>query len=416
MLRPFGVLGAVAMLASPAVAGQAGTIAVDALYSGALADGLAKLEPLAAADDPEAWFGIGAIRLTQTIERLTQALYRHGFDIPNTTTAFGGGVILPIPSNPNAEALDYAGVRSILSDVVTGLDAARPAFETAAQSGDYVIDLNPLKIRIDANGDGTVEDTESLAGLLAMWNGVTMDEMLAPPQPGGPSAFDHIGFDRADGFWLAGYTQVLAAQADFLLAHDFETFTNATFHRLFPRAGFPMQDYATGGTLMIDPQTDTGIADLVAGIHTLDWPVIDRARLEGVRERMLAVLDYSHRNWTAILEETDNDHELLPSPKQTPMIPDTFVDDARVAAWLVTLEKARDVLEGRLLVPHWRFRQGFDLKTFFEEATETDLVAILTGVGAIPFLKDGPIASPADFRAIEEAFGSDWLGYAFWFN
>jgi hypothetical protein len=414
MLKPLIVIGALA--ASPAVAGEAGTIATDALYSGALADGLIKLEPLAAADDPEAWFGIGAIRLTQTVEGLTQALYRHGFQIPSGTTAFSMGVVLPIPQNPRPEPLYYEGVRAILSDFVAGLDAARPAFETAAQSGDYVIALNPLKIRLDANGDGKVEDTESLAALLATWNGITVDEMLAPPKPGEPTGFDHIGFDRADGFWLAGYTQVLAAQADFLLAHNFADFTNSTFHRLFPKAGFPMQNFAAGGMLMMDPETDTGIADIIAGIHTLDWPVVGADRLKGVRERLLLVLDYSHRNWTAILEEADNDHELLPSPKQTAMIPGTSVDDAKVAAWLVTLEKARDVLDGRLLVPHWRFKQGFDLKAYFETATETDLVMILTGMGAIPFLKNGPIASPEDFRAIQDAFGSDWLGYAFWFN
>ncbi|MEO7223710.1 MAG: hypothetical protein ABIY37_14675 [Devosia sp.] len=416
MLKPLVVLGALACLASPAMAGKAGTLTTDALYSGSLADGLTGLEPLAAADDPEAWFGIAAIRLTQTIEGLAQALYRHGFEIPTGTTAFSMGVVLPIPQNPNPEPLDYEGVRTILSDFVTGLDAARPAFETAAQAGDYVIDLNPLKIRIDANGDGKAEDTESLAALFATWNGITVDQLLAPPQPGGPPAFDHFGLDRADGFWFAGYTQVLASQADFLLAHDFADFTNATFHRLFPRAGFPMQDFAAGGVLMMDPQTDTGIADIIAGIHTLHWPVTDADRLKGVRERMLSVLDYSHKNWAAILEETDNDHELLPSPKQTPTFPNAIVDDARVAAWLVTLEKARDVLEGRLLLPHWRFKQGFDLKAYFETATETDLVMILTGMGAIPFIKDGQVATADDFRAIQDAFGSEWLGYAFWFN
>jgi hypothetical protein len=416
MLKPLIALGAIAMLTDPALAGQGGAITAEALYSGEFAAGLARLEPLAAADDHQAWFGIGAIRLTQTIEQLAQALYRHGFDIPTGTTAFSMGVVLPIPQNPSPEPLDYEGVRTILSNFVAGLDAARPAFETAAQAGDYVIALNPLKIRIDANSDGKVEDTESLAALFATWNGVTVDQLLAPPQLGEPPGFDHFGFDRADGFWFAGYTQVLAAQADFLLAHDFADFTNATFHRLFPRAGFPMQDLVAGGVLMMDPDTDTGIADIVAGIRTLDWRVTDTERLKGVRERMLAVLDYSHKNWTAILEESDNDHELLPSPKQTPMFPNASVDDAKVAAWLVTLEKARDVLEGRLLIPHWRFKQGFDLKGYFEAATETDLVMILTGMGAIPFLGDAPVATPEDFRAIQDAFGSDWLGYAFWFN
>lgn len=416
MLKSLVALGAVAMLVAPAVAGQAGSIATEALYSGAFADGLTKLEPFAAADDHQAWFGIGAIRLTQTIEHFAQTLYRHGFAIEAGTTAFGMGIMLPIPQNPNPEPFDYAGVRAMLSDLVAGLDAARLAFETAAQAGDYVIPINPLKIRIDANGDGKVGDAESLAGLFAMWNGTTVDQLFAPPQPGGPPGFDHIGFDRADGYWLAGYTQVLASQADFLLAHDFSELVNATFHRLFPRAGFPMQDYAAGGMLMLDPETDTAIADVIAAIHTMDWPVVDAARLKGVRERMVSVLDYSHKNWDAILEETDDDHELVPSPKQTALVPDASVDDAKVAAWLVTLEKARDVLEGRLLIPHWRFKQGFDLKAYFEAATETDLVMLLSGMGAIPFLGDGPVATQEDFREIQEAFGSDWVGYAFWFN
>jgi hypothetical protein len=415
-LKPFIALGAAFMLTVPALAGEAGTITTDALYSGALADGLGKLEPLAAADDPEAWFGIGAIRLAQTAEALTQALYRHGFEVETGTTAFGMGLILPVPQNPNPEPLDYSGVRAILSDLVAGLDAARPAFEAAAQTGDYVIEINPLRIRIDANDDGRVEDTESLAGIFAAWNGVTVDQLLAPPQPGEPPAFDFVGFDRADGYWFAGYTQVIASQASFLLAHDFEEFTDALFHRLFPRAGFPLEGFVAESMMMLDPQADTAIADLVAGIHTLDWPVADPAMLRDVRERMLAVLDYSRLNWATILEETDNNHELLPSPAQTPIFPGAMVDEARVAAWLLTLDKARDVLEGRLLLPHWRFRQGFDLKAYFESATESDLVMILTGLGAVPFLKDGRIATQEDFRAIEDAFGSDWLGYAFWFN
>lgn len=416
MLKPLIALGTVALLAAPSVAGEAGTITTEALYSGALVDGLTKLEPLAAADDPEAWFGIGAIWLTQTIEQFAQALYRHGFAIEAGTTAFSMGIVLPIPQNPNPERFDYAGVRSMLTDLVTGLDAARPAFETAAQAGDYVVEINPLRIRIDANGDGKVEDTESLAALWAAWNGTTVDQLLSPPKPGDPAAFEHVGFDRADGYWLAGYTQVLASQADFLLAHDFSEFVNSTFHRLFPKAGFPMQDFAAGGMMMLDPETDTAIADLVAGIHTLDWRVTDANRLKGVRDRMVSVLDYSHKNWAAILEETDNNHELVPSPRQTPIVPGASVDDAKVAAWLVTLEKARDVLEGRLLIPHWRFKQGFDLRAYFDTAVETDLVMLISGMGAVPFLADGPVATAEDFRPIQDAFGSDWVGCAFWFN
>ena len=37
----------------------------------------------------------------------------------------------------------------------------------AAKSGDYVIEIDPLKVHVDVNGDGTVETSESLGGMLA---------------------------------------------------------------------------------------------------------------------------------------------------------------------------------------------------------------------------------------------------------
>lgn len=414
MRRVVIMSGMLAALAVPALGAEAGDALKDALYSGEFAAGVAKLDPLAAADDPEAWFGLGAIRLTETIEGLVQALYRHGFAVPDGGALLGGPQ-MALPAAPDPQKLDYDGVRTILGDFVTGMDEAKASFLTAAQFGDYVIEINPLAIRIDANGDGTVAAEESLGTVLAALNDPTLNELIASQTGDGPK-LDHFGFDRADAFWFAGYTQILAAQADLLLAHDFSSFVNAVFHRLFPKAGFPMQDYAAGGMLMLDPQSDTAIADAIAAIHTLDWPVSEPSRLAGVRQRLLEVLDLSRQNWAAIGEEIDDNYEWLPSPRQTTILPGASIDDARVAAWLVTLDKAEDVLEGRLLLPHWRFRQGFDLKAYFERATETDLVMLLTGMGAVPFLADGPIASPDDFRAIQEAFGNDWLGYAFWFN
>jgi hypothetical protein len=415
MRRLLIVSTVLAALATPVHAGPAGDTLRDALYAGSLAEGLATLAPLAAAGDTEAAFGVGALRLATTLEGLVQTLWRHGFDLPRRGP-FLDGLVPPVPQNPAPEPFDYQGVRAMLQALVDGLDDARTAFVAAGAGGDYVIELDLLRLSIDANGDGTVEAGESLAGVMALLMGGEVADWLAPPRPGEPAQLTTVGFDRADAFWFAGYTQILAAQADFLLAHDFSDFTDAVFHRFFPRAGFPLEAYATGGALLMDPDTDTAIADLVAAIHTISWPVTDAARLAGVRTRLAAVLGFSRQNWQAILAETDDRRELVPSPKQTPIIPGMSVDEARVAAWLVTLDEAAKVLDGALLVPHWRFKQGVDLKAYFETATRTDLVMLLTGMGALPFLADGPVASPADFRAMQDAFGSDWLGYAFWFN
>jgi len=410
MLKPLVVVAAVMLAGSPALAGPAGDALKTSLYAGTLGDGLAKLAPMAAGGDTEAAFGVGVLKLSMAIQHFTQTLYRHGFDLPDGRPA---GIVRPsIPQNPNPEPFDYDGVRQMLNALVGALDDARTSFDAASKSGEYVVLINPLDVRIDANGDGKAEAGESLAGLMTMWsNAPTAAETTPPAVP-----HQEIGFDRADAFWFAGYTQVIAAQADFLLAHDFSSFVNATFHRFFPKAGFPMQAYAEGGQLMFDPATDTGIADLVAAIHTISWPVTDAARLAGIRDRLKAVLAYSRQDWDAILAETDDNHELLPSPRQTSLVPDTAITDEKVVAWRETLDVADKVLDGALLVPHWRFKQGFDLKAYFTTAKRTDLVMLLTGADALPYIKDGPVAVATDFRAVQAAFGNDWLGYAFWFN
>ena len=80
------------------------------------------------------------------------------------------------------------------------------------------------------------------------------------------------------------------------------------------------------------------------------------------------------------------------------------------------MDTTDQILNGELLVPHWRFKLGFDLEAYFETATETDLVMIWTGLGALPFLKEGPVASAESFAEANRVFGDQFIGYAFWFN
>jgi len=404
-----------------AQAAQAGDILRDHLYAGTLRAGLDALQPMAEGGDAEARFGVGLLTFATGVERLAQGLYRHGLAAPETGM-MGPMLGVPIPVNPKPEPLTYDGMRALLETLVQDLDASRGLLVAAGEAGgDYVVKLDPLKFRLDVNGDGEVAEAESVAGLLSQQFGV---DFTQPPQAPGeedgtsasPVAAPEFGFDRADAIWLAGYSQVVAAQVDFVLAHDFSDFFNAVFHRFFPKAGLPMQDFAQGGAVFMDPSSDSAIMDAVAAIHTLNWPVADKARLAGVRARLQEITALSRENWKAILAETDDDAEVVPSPRQTAAVPDAAVTDDMVAAWHETLDAADKILAGELLVPHWRFRQGFDLKAYFDTAERTDLVMVLSGYGALPFLKDGPVADAETFAAANRVFGDNLLGYAFWFN
>jgi hypothetical protein len=408
---------AASVVPSLTLASPAGDQLPELLYAGTAGENRALYDEQCAMMHMDACFGLGVIDLIAAVEGLSQGFYRHGATTPNTPAAallFGVDTGAPTPpANPNPEPLTYEQLRAILDTFVTTLDAAHDSFETAAIAGDFVIPIDVLRVRLDVDGDGEVAGDETLASLLgpnaAIPQGKTKGDKTAVVD-------GTIGFDPADAYWLAGYTQVAATPVDLLLAHDFSELFGAIGHRLFPEADLPMQDYARGGTLMMDPDTDTFIADIVAGIHTSDFPIIDAERFKGVLVRMQGVTALSRKNWESILAETDDFKELVPSPSQTSLLPSLEVTDEVVAAWQETLDTVDQILAGELLIPHWRFRQGFNLKLFFDTATETDLVMLLTGHGALPYLAAGPIADEDSFAAGNRVFGDSWPNFAFWFN
>lgn len=406
-MRILALAAAFAATVTAAQAGPAGDLLKQHLYAGTLAQGIEALSAPTLAADPEAQFGVGLLTFARGFEGLGQGFYRHGLDIGAGREL---GLFFPVPVNPSPAPLDYESFRSIIDGFVVAMDRAEVAFQ-AARAGDYVIPVDLMQLRLDLDGSGAADDSEMLGGLLLTMisgdNPVTGDEALSSVE---------IGFDAADAIWFAGYTQVFAAEGDFLLAHDFHRLFEVAFHRLFPRAGLPMQEFSRGGQLALDPETDAAIADAIAAIHTLDWPVGDQARFQRVRARLLSVIALSRQNWDAILLETDDNRELLPSPKQTSIVPDVAITADTVAAWRATLDTAEQILNGELLVPHWRFRQGFDLKAWFDSSTHNDLALLFTGPDAVPYLKDGAVADVQSFAAANAVFGNDWLGYAFWFN
>lgn len=401
---------------------------VDHLYAGTAGEGMADARAGCDLNVQDSCFGLGLLTLVGAYQGLAQDLYRYGATVPGGTPAallFGiGPVEDAAPANPHPDKLTYPTLRDMLDNFVVQLDTARAAFEEASAASDFVVTIDPLKVRIDLDGNGQAGNGETLGALLASAGEFVEIPTPDSPPPGSkrktkgaaPEADTSIGFDRADAFWFAGYTQVAAAPFDVLLAHDFSGFYNAYLHRVFPKAGLPMQEHTKGGVLFMDPAGDAGIADMVAAIHTLNFPVTDPARLAGVLARLKAITALSRQNWEAILAETDDNRELVPSPSQTPLVAGMPVTAEIVDAWRATLDTVDAVLDGKLLVPHWRFNQGVDLKLYFESAQATDLVMLLTGSGALPYLRDGPVADAQSFAKANRALGAEWLNYAFWFN
>ena len=388
------------------------------LYDGQLAEGLAAMAALPD-DDPEAAFGVGVLTLFSGIENLAQPLYAHGFDPERgiAVSPFFGMAWAEEGGERVPEPLTYEQLRGYLEAFSDDMDAAIPAL-LASGEGDFAVEIDVTQIRVDIDGDGQASEAESVGAFLATAAGagqrLDMGSGMAPELGLPAMAF---AFDGSDAIWLAGYSQVLATQSDLLLAHDFEDFFNAALHRLFPGAGLPMETHPNGGQLFMDRDSDALLADAIAMIHTINWPIIDRDRLIGARDRALRVLDLSRQNWNAILAETDDHLEFIPSPYQTPLAEQMTVTKEMVGAWRETLDVSEAILRGELLLPHWRYADlGFDLAAWFAAAERTDFVLLFTGLDALPFLKEGEIADARSFAAANTVFGGSIWNYAAWFN
>ncbi|MER9302153.1 hypothetical protein NKJ06_04790 [Mesorhizobium sp. M0293] len=368
----------------------------------------------AAPKDPASAYAAGAGEFFTALEILASGLHRHGFESPQSFVL--PLMRLPVPDNPNPEPLTYEQFRAILVAFRDRLEKSAATFALVPADADIGMAIDLTHAGIDLNEDGTIAPDESMAAIIASLSrgGISSDD-AAPTLT--------FRFDRADGFWLQGYAEFLMAQADFWLAHDFRSTFDGSFHMLFPRAKLPLQD------ILVPPAGDMGssifssewrIADFISLVHLVNWPVVEPERRQAARRHLLEMIRLSREDWKAIRAETDNDREWLPGPQQKGENPLTGLEvgEEQVQAWLATLTMAEDLLEGRVLLPHFRIAdKGINMKRFFDESKNFDLVLSITGPAIAPYLESGEIVSSSDFDQIQRQFGGGgFLTFALWFN
>src|SRR5262245_34200211 len=378
-----------------------------------VADRDAAIEELENADpkDPLVPYALGAVGFFQSLEKLAISLNRHGFESPRSFVL--PVLSLPIPPRAEPEPLVYEDFRDMLVEFRDGRQAAAEKLGTVPTDIETgtVVDLS--RLGIDLDGDGAITPAESIAAIMA---GMRGRDVTSP----GPLVFH---FDRADGYWLQAYANFLVALTDFWLAHDFRNAFEGSFHMLFPRAGLPLQESLVPpreqeafGSLMAEWR----LADFVSFIHLVNWPVIEPERRQTARLKLLEMIRLSRENWKAIEAETDNDREWLPGPQQKGVNPLTGLEvgEAEVAAWHEALQMADDLLEGRVLLPHFRIaNRGINMKNFFEAPQTFDLVLAITGPGVVPYLEKGTLLTSEEFARIRQQFGgAGFLTFAVWFN
>ncbi len=373
-----------------------------ALEAGRAADAVVALTSLADGDDA-ARLALGFARFAVAVEKLAAGLHKHGMKAP--TNPFLPIVRLPLPSNPAPEALDYVKLRAIYQTFLDDLGSARVTLASVrSPESKLVLDLNAVRLNL-----GTKGPTVNMRDILAV---------LDRRQGRSEGAWE-VAFDRADALWLQGYTHMLGALIEFVLAHDWRLTYDATAHLFFDGAK-PARDLAEN--VPLDPRSmmsavGGGIADQVAFLHLMQWPAGNKAQMAKVRGHLKSAIALSRETWAAVRAETDDDREWLPSPRQqSRAVPNLPITDETITGWFKVLDDVDALLDGRILLGHWRFNKGIDMRAFFDDPKPFDLMLWFTGHGAMPYLKDGPTLSGSTWQQWNRLFGNNFLGYAIFIN
>jgi hypothetical protein len=379
------------------------------LYVGDSAAAVAAIEEQLAQspDDDEALFLLGGVEFIQAIETFVQDLYRYGITSGSSRRS-GLGVLplfrIPIPLNPEPEAIDYEKLRVVLARLVNNLGVAEG---TLASVGDSPVDvpLNIGLIRLDLNGDGVGSADEALSHILMR---------IARMRQSSDNEPLLVDFDSSDVPWLQAYCNLLMALAEFPLAHDWHAAFEATFREFFPSADMPLSRAPLTEQRPNRPDF-SGIADLITFIHLNHWPVVEPERMRSVLMHLEAIPPLSREDWRRILAETDGKNEWIPNPQQTGAL-GISVSQEVIDGWLAFLDDFEALLKGTKLLGHWRFTQGINLRRLFLEPTTFDIVLLIQGTAALPYLEDGEIVDRETWRRMATLFHGDFFRYAIWFN
>ncbi len=360
--------------------------------------------------DDQARFGLGALQFMRAVERLGQDLYRHGLRDSSTHGIAGPLLHLPVPHNPKPEILTYQDGRAIIDTFSKSMLNAEATLSLITDPK-VKLPLHFQIIRLDLNGDGIADDDESLWKVYA---DVTDNRQMNADQ----SKDFIICFDRGDVHWLRGYCHLLAAICNVYLAHDSKETFDCTAHIFFAKVDSPYPFLRKGKHVHNMAHDDIDLLDLIELVHSIRWTVVEPKRMEEALHHLEAVVAQSNESWKWIMAETDDDHEWLPNPKQTGVIPNVRVTQEMVDTWTEIMNEIDKLLSAKLLVPFWRGDDdsGVNVRKVFLEPRTLDLILWVQGSAAAPYLQKGDLTDHKIWGRLRDVFGHNFPGFALWFN
>ncbi len=338
---------------------------------------------LAALPDPTAsdQFALGGVRFLAAIETALQTRYRTGLSTALTTLADIPVLRLPIPENPAPENFDGAIIEKMFTQISTDMDGAVSALATITDDADVGVTINTADIWFDINMSGSREAGEGMIEVTGMALNGGLEPETKPV----------IRFDTADAAWLSAYAHLLAGISHTLLAFG----PAETIDRV--RATIPQLAALNPNPDPYDYSYDAefgNYVDIAAMIIGAIEGQPDVSRTRAAHAHFLAMIADNQTFWTRVAQESDNDAEWIPNKLQVSALPFEFPADTG-SAWRLVLADAAAVLNGDMLIPHWRMGAGagINLALLMENPPPVDLIGMIQGGDLLPYAQAGRLMS-----------------------
>jgi hypothetical protein len=313
-------------------------------------------------------------------------------------------IVVPTPKT----AITEPATPKMAADVFRSFrQSLRDANATLGKIGDddFGVELNLTRASLDFDGDGLVDETETVLTSL----GAVLGE-----RPGAQSGDELvIRFDAADAIWLKGYTHFVSGILDILLAYDWRPVWDQCAHLLFanpdPRPSF--NRWAGPGQGFGD------WADMIAAVHEMRLELKDKKAWPRARDEFQNMFASSRLCWGRVLSEIDDDREWLPSPSQTGPQGATVTQE-QIDGWMLVLDELDAIMTGEKLLPHWRVRPGagINIDKLVDSPPPLDLVMWIHGFSLQPYLEDGPVSDEGTWDNLTQPFGPGFMQFAIWSN
>ncbi|MEP3481033.1 MAG: hypothetical protein ABJZ55_17425 [Fuerstiella sp.] len=368
-------------------------------------------------------FRLGMMQFLRALEGLGQDHHRFGLMSGQRMTI--PLMRLPVPPNENPEKLTYQKARSIVRRLLKRLTVAQQTLESInTDEAEIRVPVDLTQLALDLNNDGNYMDKESILYISAAVQRGRRTVTTAMPK-----SFP-VMFDNADVSWLEGYTHVLSAFCEVALAHDWEKHFNTSAILFYPNVETPFDFLKDEPRESVMSFSTASIFDIVAFLHNINYECKYPKRMLAALEHLEAVVTCSRKTWSLIEAETDNEREWLPGPKQTSIMGSFRITQQIVGSWKDVTDEVEALLKGKKLAPFWRGTEGgringaqvwnktigINVRKMFTEPTGFDMALWIHGSGLQPYLEEGDISSPEDWRKFNRAFGNRFWNFAFWIN